>query len=293
MSDELDGFLNEAENESDDLIDSEGESLEPVVVIDDSESGSENEASEEGDDGDDGGDDFTGEDESTDDEFLRVMDEEAESDEDIFLDEEPGYREDYNWTTLEEEELDEHIKLLRATEEELAKLNPKRLSVLDRWAAAQAYARVGMRDEFQAACRSIIKSRRRHEGLQYEDIYLELISDLADAKEFEEAFSFLEKFSKAFPDEEDIYFRVRGLLLIESGDIHAGKSQLDELMSKANDAGELHLELGDDLLAMGHLELALRILDRGKDFARRAKDTELMTAIDETRRFAMIQLEGE
>lgn len=217
---------------------------------------------------------------------------EEPSGEPIF-EEEAGYAEGFDWQSLSEEDRQRHLELLAATPEQLAEVPLKKLSPFDRWAVAQAQARAGLRADFQESCRSILKARKRHEALMYEDIYLELISDLADAKEFDEAFGWLDKFHKAFPGDADIFQRVRGLLLIESGQIHEGRTLLDELMSRADDHGELHLEIGDDLLAMGHPELALRILARGKDFARQNRDTELMTAIDETRRLALQRIEGE
>jgi len=280
LDEELDEFLPEGADEEN-LEDEEPEVVvEKEVEPEEDEEEDEDESEESEDDDDD------------DDELLRAAEEDVEDDA-PFWQEQAGYHEDFDWTTLTEEERLSHEQVLSMTKAELGALNYKRLNVLDRWAAAQAFAIQGLRDAFQEACRSILKSRRKHDGLMYEDIYLELISDLADAGDFEEAFSLLKKFRKQFPEEEEIYQRVNGLLMIESGEIHEGKSILDALMAKASDHGELHLELADDLLAMGHPELSLNILDRGKDFARRNRDTELMTALDETMRLALAHIEGD
>ncbi len=269
----------EADPQSDELDDDLGVDVEDVL-------------DEEEEDDDEERDEY--EEEEDDLEVWRALEEEEERAATLafIFAEELGYSPDYDWDGLPEVERERHEEILSYDREALEKLSAKRLNVLDRWAAAQSYARVGMREAFQESCVSILKSRRRHAALAYEDIYLELISDLAEGKDFEEAFAYLDRFRKAFPDEEEVYQRVRGLLLIESGAIHEGKSILDELMAKSSDNGELHLEIGDDLLAMGHPELALRVLERGKDFARRNRDTELMTALDETRRLALSHIEA-
>ncbi|MDX9722695.1 MAG: hypothetical protein RBU37_18250 [Myxococcota bacterium] len=226
-----------------------------------------------------------------DEELIRAMEEEETVDPDeLVFEEDAGYDPDFDWSKLDEAELARHRELLEATPEAIAEINVRRLNLFDRWAVARSCARHGLREQFQEICRGIVKARRKHDALLYEDIYLELISDLADSKLFEEAFDYLERFRKAYPDEQDIFLRVRGLLLVESGSIHEGKLILDELMSKADDHGETHLEIADDLVAMGHPELALRILERGKEFARRHKDTDLLTALDETRNMALSKI---
>lgn len=242
---------------------------------------------EEGDEEDDE------EEEEDEDEILAAAEAEEPGEVDPFFEEAAGYAQDFDWNSLSDEDRETHENILNATLHELEQLNLKRTPLFDRWAAAQAFARHGERETFQEICRSLIKSRRRHDALQYEDIYLELISDLAEVGEHDEAFDYLEKFQKAFPEEEHIYERVYGLLLVEAGKIHEGKEKLDELMVNSDERGYLHLEIGDDLVAMGHAEIALRILARGKDFARRHSDTELMTAIDETRRLALAKIDGE
>jgi len=229
-------------------------------------------------------------DEDLDDEDLDDDDEDLD---DLIFQEEAGYRDDYDWSQLDADERARHDELLEMGADELEDVKAKSLEPLHRWAYAQACARVGDREEFQETCRLLLRARKKHDGLMYEDIYLELLSDLAEQENFDEAFEWLDKFEKKFEDEKDIHQRVRGLLLIESGEIHKGKKLLDKLMSGASDRGEMHLEIGDDLLAMGHPEMAIRVLDRGKDFARRNRDTELMTAIDETRRLAQSSIAGE
>ena len=265
------------------------ELIEEDDLLDEDEKDEEESEEEVDDDDDDDDDDF----DDDDDDIEDVDDDEEEGAGEYLFEEEAGYAESFDWSTLPEADRLRHEEYLNADPEKLRGLNTKRLTLFDRWAAAQAFARQGMREEFQEACRSIIKSRKKAPELLYEDIFLELISDLADCGAFDEAFAHLERFLKTFPEESDVYQRVRGLLLIESGEIHAGKALLDELMAQAADHGELHLEIGDDLLAMGHPELALRILERGKDFARRSRDTELMTALDETRRLARDQIEED
>lgn len=280
--DDLDEDLDELDDSDD-----EKEELEPEEEV-------EEEVEEEPEEEEEESDEESDEDDDDDDDVDVDLD--ADIDEGLdgpIFEEEAGYADTFDWSSLPEEERTRHNELLGADRDALAEVNFKKLGPLERWAVAQAYARHGMRAEFQEACRAILKARKRHDALMYEDIYLELISDLADAKDFDEAFSYLDKFQKAFPDDDDIYQRVHGLLLIESGKVHEGRALLDELMARADDHGELHLEIGDDLLAMGHPELALRILARGKDFARQSRDTELMTAIDETRRMALQRIEGD
>ena len=227
-------------------------------------------------------------------------------DDDILIDEEPeeevndpfawftdtaGYNENYDWSGFDPEEKARHEELLVLTPETVGKQGVTKLSGLDRWAVAQSYLRLGQPAKFMDVCRAILKMRSKHEALAHDEIYLELIASLAENGEHEEAFKALDRFLKLYPHEEAAYQRVRGLLLIESGKIHDGKELLDGTLTGNKQQGELLLEIGDELVALGHPELALNYLKRGKRIARIRKDPELITEFDESMRLANQQAE--
>src|SRR5690606_20069582 len=101
----------------------------------------EEEEDEEPDESEEEEDDFE------DDVELDLDDEPEEIVEPIF-EEEAGYAEGFDWSSLSDEDRTRHREILGSSAEQLAELALKKLSTLDRWAAAQAQARAGQRSEF-------------------------------------------------------------------------------------------------------------------------------------------------
>lgn len=241
----------------------------------------EEEEETEGEDAE--GEDAEVEDDDTD---QLLADEDAAADAEAlpFYQDVSGYNLNYDWASVPEAERRTHEEILRMDLEQLDKLKLPRLGLLDRWAASQAYRRAGRIDIFQESCRSILKSRSHHDGLSYEDIYLELISTLADQGERDESFTLLEKFTKTFPELADVAKRARALLLLSVGQTDEGRVVLNELITAAEraDRADACLEIGESLSSIHQFDIALDVFRRGKNIARRIRDADLISAIDDS-----------
>jgi tetratricopeptide (TPR) repeat protein len=251
----------------------------------------EPEDDEEGDD-EEGDDDAYFEDDDTE-QLLADEDAAAEREPLPFFIDHSGYSDAFDWGTLPEAERRIHEELLHMDLDQLEKLKLPRLGLLDRWAAGLSYLRHGRHDVFQESCRSILRSRSHHDGLCYEDIYLELIASLAQQGEAEEAFATLEAFTKKFPQQADAARRTRALLLLMTGAVDEGRAALQEVLVLADrhDHADVCLNVGDQLLSLGLIDQAAEVFKRGRAIARRVRDPELISALDHLQRDADERIE--
>lgn len=217
----------------------------------------------------------------------------------VFLfEEESGFSPTFDWESIKDECNQKHEEIMQLEEAALPAYVKKHVPHWQKWIAACSCARFGQHDIFRELCNAIIKSKKRQPEICYEDIYMELIQDYVETKEFKEAFEVLEKYKKAFPagSEElygdDTYEWVKALLLIESGSVHEGREIFNKIAMKDPESGNIQFEIGASLLNMSHPELALIFLDKAKMLAKMNRNYELTTTIDDAR-YAAIKMAQE
>lgn len=175
----------------------------------------------------------------------------------------------------------------------------KRLSALQKWMMALASSKHGFHAQFREICYALIKMRKPPRELCMPDIYLELVHDYIQTKEYDEASTLLDKFVQAFPNEEAAGMRVRGLMLIDKGCVEEGKDLLEQLAhlpfnrqikgfeddnagSDRHDIdGVLPYEIGCSLVAMGHYDLAIEYFKRARNLANMNNNYALTLAIED------------
>lgn len=226
------------------------------------------------------------------------------------FDEEVGFNPMYDWSTVPEAEREHYQLWLEMDEEKLREIAAKRLNAFQRWMLACACMRQGVHDLFRELAIGIIKLRKRPVELLLEDIYLELIWDFVSTKTYESAYEWLEKFEQTFPSEKAVALRVRGLILIDQGEVDKGKAVISELLSlpfnagikgfeqdksssSSSDYSVIQYEIGYALLNMKHYELALYYFGRARGMAQLNDDYELLMAIDNASRMTIRQKDGE
>lgn len=219
----------------------------------------------------------------------------------ISLDEESGFNPMFDWSTLPESEKSRFSSLMSMEKEDVEKYSWKRLGTLQKWMYARACMKHDMHDQFREIAQAIVKMRKPVPELSIEDIYLELIWDYRQTKEYDQALALLDKFDKAFPEELPASYRVRALLLIDMGEVDKGKSLIDQLLHlpfnrnikgfedektshniDSND-GVIQYEIGYALLNMNHIDLAMHYFERARNLSVMNDNYELTMAIDNAR----------
>ncbi|MCL2326511.1 MAG: hypothetical protein FWC40_08475 [Proteobacteria bacterium] len=226
----------------------------------------------------------------------------------MFLyEEEVGFNPMFDWSSLSEADHGKYAAIMSLSEEKLEKLSWKRMTPFQKWIVARAYSRYGQHETFREIALSIIRARKQPEELCVKEIHLELIWDYAETKQHDEALDLLEKFEQAFADEQAAAMRVRGLLLIDRGELDKGKEVLDHLFQRpfnkglqgfehdktARDdkhAGVVQYEVGHALMSMRHFDLALAYFERAKNLASLNDNFELTTAIENARALAVREM---
>ncbi|MBO5753128.1 MAG: hypothetical protein J6S69_05455 [Proteobacteria bacterium] len=225
--------------------------------------------------------------------------------------EEVGFNPMYDWSTVPEVEREHYQLWLDMDEGKLRETATKRLNAFQRWMLACACMRQGIHDLFRELAIGIIKLRKRPAELLLEDIYLELIWDFVSTKTYDSALEWLDKFEQVFPSEKTVVLRVRGLILIDQGDIDKGKAAISELINlpfnhdikgfeqdkssrdtcKYNSV--IQYEVGYALMNMKHYDLALYYFERARSLAQINDDYELMMSIDNAVRITTRHKNGE
>ena len=217
------------------------------------------------------------------------------------FDEEVGFNPMFDWASVAESETSRFKALSEMTNEALAGYSWKRLNAMQKWMVARACSQHGLHDMFREVTLSILKSRKAVAELCIEDIYLELVWDYVETKEYDEALSVVDKFEQAFPSEHAAALRVRGLVYIDMGDVEKGKSTIEQIMTiqfnqnikgfendkSTRDSdksdGVMQYEIGYSLLNMKHYELAMHYFDRARNLANMNDNYELTMNIDNAR----------
>jgi tetratricopeptide (TPR) repeat protein len=229
----------------------------------------------------------------------------------IVFEEEAGFNPMFDWSTLAESERSRFSSLMSLDKEAVESYAWKRLGTLQRWMYARACAKVGLHEQFREISLGILKMRKPIPELCLEDIYLELVWDYVETKEYDEALSVLDKFEQAYPDEKPAAYRVRALIMMDMGEIDKGKAIIEQLLNlpfnhgikgfeddksyrsaDMND-GLLQYEIGYALLSMNHVDLAMHYFDRARNLANMNDNYELTMAIDNARAAANKRLNVE
>ena len=229
----------------------------------------------------------------------------------IVLEEEIGFKPTFDWSTVPDSDLSRFAALKTADKAEIENSSWKSLSAMRRWMVGLACIRLGLHDMFREIANSIIKLRKAPPELCMEDIYLELVRDYAETKEYDQAFKMLDKFEKTFPSEMYAALRVRGLIYYEMGDADKGKELIDKVIkwrfnqdiegfqddrsSYSSDQrdGVIQYEVGYALLNMKHYEQARDYFERAQGLAKMNGNYDLMMAIDDALAVTIRYLNGE
>lgn len=229
----------------------------------------------------------------------------------ILFEEEVGFNPMFDWSTVSEAEHSRFEALKTLSKEELEAYSWKRLGALQRWMVARACSLQGLHEMFREIALGIVKARKRPPELCVEDIYLELVWDYVETKEYDLALDMVDKFEQAFPDEQATALRVRGLINIDMGDLDAGKAHIDQLInlpfnrnikgfeddksSRDSDKrdGVIQYEIGYALLNMKRYELALHYFDRARNLANMNDNYELTMSIDNARAITLRNINGD
>lgn len=212
--------------------------------------------------------------------------------------EEVGFNPMFDWTTVPEAEREHYQLWLEMDEAKIRETASKRLNAFQRWMLACACMRLEIHDLFRELAIGIIKLRKRPAELMLEDIYLELVWDFVSTKTYDSAFEWLDKFEQTFPSEMAVAMRIRGLILMDQGEVDKGKSMISKLVNlpfnhniKGFEADKgsrdtskynamIQYEVGYSLLNMKHYDLALYYFERARSLAQINDDYELTMAID-------------
>lgn len=197
-----------------------------------------------------------------------------------------GYRHDYDWTELSEEEGDFHDRIMDMSLEEAQKLKLGTLTDLQRWALAQLYAEFEEDDGFERVCREIVTGPADHPALDYGEIAIELITDLLLSRRLEEARAILPRVSDLCDDEGHVRARFEAMLLILDGEREAGLERFQALIDEAGTDPIILLELGEDLLGCSCFDEALAVFSEVEELGRHDNDQELVEAAAEMRAFS-------
>ncbi|MBR4984698.1 MAG: hypothetical protein IKY83_03030 [Proteobacteria bacterium] len=229
----------------------------------------------------------------------------------IVIEEEIGFKPTYDWSTLPDSELNRFSALKNADKAEIENYSWKNLSAMKRWMVGLACIRHGLHEMFREIANSIIKLRKAPPELCLEDIYLELVRDYTETKEYDQAFKMLDKFEKTYPQEAFAAMRVRGLIYYDMGDNEKGKEAIDKVIKwrfnqdieafkgdrsggfLAQRDGVVQYEVGYALLNMKHYELAREYFERAQSLAKMNDNYDLMMAIDDALAVTLRQLSGD
>ena len=229
----------------------------------------------------------------------------------ICLDEEVGFNPMFDWDSIPESEKNRFATLKSMSRENVEAYAWKRLNVYQKWMVALACSQHGLHDMFREIVSTIISLKKRPQELCVEDIYLELIWDYINTKEFEVALETVDKFEEKFPSEKRTALRVRGLIYMAQGNIEKGKSTIDQINmipfnsgipGFENDksfrdvermSGVLQYEVGYSLLNMELYALALQFFERAQNLAQLNNDYELIMAIDNAKALATRRKNGD
>lgn len=229
----------------------------------------------------------------------------------VVLEEEVGFKPTFDWSTIPEAERNRFSTLKAADKSEIENYSWKSLSAMKRWMVALSCIRLGLHDMFREIASSIIKLRKAPPELCMEDIYLELVRDYVETKEYEQAFKMLDKFEKTYPSETVAAVRVRGLIFYDMGELEKGKEMIDKVIrwrfnqdieaykdDRANYSSELRdgviqYEVGYALLNMKHYGEAKDYFERAQSLAKMNDNYDLMMAIDDAMAITLRYLNGE
>ncbi|MBQ9817338.1 MAG: hypothetical protein IJM59_07740 [Proteobacteria bacterium] len=229
----------------------------------------------------------------------------------ILFDEEVGFNPMFDWSTVSEAERSRFAALKTMSREDVEAYSWKRLSAFQRWMVARACSLCGLHEMFREIALGIIKARKRPPELCIEDIFLELVWDYVETKEYPQALELVDKFEQSFPDEQAAALRVRGLIYIDMGESDKGKALIDQLIhlpfnrnikgfeddksSRDSDKrdGVIQYEIGYALLNMKRYDLALHYFERARNLANMNDDYELTMSIDNARAETLRNINGD
>lgn len=212
--------------------------------------------------------------------------------------EELGFNPEFDWSTVSEAEQGRFQALMENTAENIESMSWKRLEPMQRWMIARAAMKHGLHALFREIANNILKTRKKIPELCLEDIYLELVRDYVETKEFDEAFEMLAKFEQAFPQEQESLLRVKALVHFAKGENDEGKALIEEMIKlpfNRNIPGfekervdydvekresTMNYEVAAALYSLGLNDRAKAFLDKARNFADMNEDYELIMEID-------------
>ncbi len=229
----------------------------------------------------------------------------------ISFDEEVGFNPMFDWDSVPESEKTRFSTLKSMSREELETYSWKRLNAYQKWMVALACSDNGLHDMFREIVSTLINVKKKSPELCIEDIYLELVWDYLETKEFDKALETVDKFEEKFPSEKRVSLRVRGLVYMAMGDMDKGKALIDQINNIAfnndipgyeNDksfrdaerlSGMLQYEVGYSLLNMQLYPAALQFFEKAKNLAQLNDNYELIMAIDNAKALATRRKNGD
>lgn len=200
------------------------------------------------------------------------------------LDEEFGYR-NVDWDALPEKEQTEHDAIRESSLADLDQLDVRSLNDLSKWAAAQAYADFEEDEKFLKIVRLLINSEDRHPAIDYEEISIELLSDLILEGRPDEAEELLDRVVELCDPDLEIGARYSAMIKIRKGDVDGGMATVQQLIDANQDHTLLLLAVAEDLIGVEAFEPATSVLDRVQFLAEEEGDDEVLAAVEDAREF--------
>ncbi len=245
----------EEEPESNDDLDEEVEDLESESEdFDSDEEGEKGEKDEEGEEGEK--DEEVEEEEEEPSEIIATFEEDLEDDFSDYIDVQLGYA-DVDWDSLPEKEVDEHESIRRMSRDDLDGLKTGKFNDFQRWAVARAYLGLGDDMAFQDAALPLLKSKKKHPALDYVDIALAIMNQMARRDDFNSAFGLLKKLPKLEPDDDKLPQRFEAILKIQQGKKAEGLELFAQLAETVPDDADFLLSIGEDLCGICLFEEAV------------------------------------
>lgn len=195
-----------------------------------------------------------------------------------------GYT-DYDWDTLDDDEVALHDAILDMSLEELDSLDVEALTDLQRWAAAQSLSDHDEEARFLELALRLVHNPEGHPALDYGEIGVEILNDYLLVEQWDDARELLKAVTPLVTDDPHFSARFGAIIAMLSGAVEDGLEAFQHLIDNAGEDAMLLLAIAEDLISVEAFDAARGVLEEAELLGKRDKDGDVVNGVAEARAF--------